>query len=154
VIDFVTDFAPIADDIRDLHRDFGTRPYRVWLLVTRWSGSRRGEGREAERAERELLPTPRLSGIESLERALHIIGSDEHGDIELSEISLARETEATLLPHVNDDTQYWYEVRYDDGRRRRFFPAGPPERMPGEVGWRMRLREQDQARSERGRLAA
>lgn len=120
------------DELRQLNTDFGLRPYRVYLIRTRWSGKRRGEGVETVFSEKEVTPTPKIDQISSLQNQLLDIGLDETGQLTVSEIS-PRYTETELTGVAQDgaeiprnETFYW-EVDLSRGdldakRRRRFVP--------------------------------
>lgn len=146
MMDLVAKLAPVVDRVRSLHGYFGTRPYRVWLVRSRWTGPRRGEGEEVILEEEELVPTPLVTGIESLQSILEGAGREEEGIIEVSQISLTLPEEKVGFGGQERDIpsnecRYW-EVRYADGRRRRFTPISPPERDIRTMGWRVRLRKQ------------
>lgn len=144
-----------VDDIRtSIHAVAGDRPYRVYQVRTRWSGGVRGEGVESLISETEMIPTPRVEGISNLEEMLQPVGSDEEGGVTLSEISLTM-TESEVSPlagtsQIRQNEQFYYEIRYSTGRRRRFIPSGAPERVSGQVGWRLSLTAQDSDRNPSG----
>ncbi len=144
-MDLIARLTPVIDRIRGLHAHLGTRPYRVWRVRTRWTGTRRGGGEEVVVAEREVVPTPRVTGIESLDALLTPTGREEDGLVELSEISLSESEEDVAWGwgvHVPHTEEWYWEIRYADGRRRRFVTASAPERDVRTMGWRVRLRKQ------------
>jgi hypothetical protein len=142
---------PVADRIRGiLHPRFGTRPYSVVIVILRWSGGKRGQGEPTVGREIPLAPTPKVTGIGGLDASLHPIGRDEEGDIELSEMSLSL-AESMVSPYTGPsplpaDEEWFYEVRWNSGKRRRFAPIGVPERDVNQMGWRLRCRAQDPER--------
>lgn len=148
----IDDLVPLVDEIRGIHQELGTRPYRVWTVRTRWTGGDRGEGDEVVVEEREILPTPRMTtGIDAMDRILHPVGADEEGNLSLAEISLTY-TDTDLAPEVGDAEQFYYEVRdTKGGPRRRFLLDSAPARSARDVGWTLRLRSQDAPRTAAGR---
>lgn len=142
--------ADLVDDLRNLHADLGNRPYRVFLIWTRWTGSRRGEGIEEVVREQELLPVP-LIAVDGVALQLQNIGMDEIGTAQASELS-PRFTEFELrgldeagkaLPP--NETFYW-EVRLvrrsKESSRMRFRITGKPSYSTTEGGtleWKVRL---------------
>lgn len=148
----VQDLGLVADDIRaSVHDIVGTRPYRVMIVRTRWTGTRRGRGEEVVQSEREILPTPRVSGVSSLDWALHPVGRSEEGELELSEISLTYSEDDLFLTGAGPADQFYYEIRQDSGRRRRAVPTASPELRPGSASWTIRVQIQNNDRTASGR---
>jgi len=148
-------WTPVVDAIRGLHAQFGTRPYQVWKVKTRWSGGVRGEGTETVVSATEIVPTPRVGGVESLDEILSPSGRCEQGQLELSEVSLSyAESDLTWATDgytVPADEEWFYEVRFNNGMRRRFYPVGAPERDASRTfGWRVRLTRQHADRDTQG----
>ena len=149
------ELAPDVDDIRGMHAELGTRPYKVAIVWVSWSGGLRGRGTAAVSRELVLVPTPKVEGVSNLNELLTAAGRTESGDVELSEISLGY-TEQQLAPQAGPAENVFYEITEagrSGSRRRRFVPSGVPERVPAEVGWRLRLQAQDTPRTPTGRLA-
>jgi hypothetical protein len=74
---------------RDLHPQFGVRPYRAWLVTRTWSGEIPGEGEGTPvDIEVELDPQPRVMAWGGYEIELDKCGLDEAGEIVLKEVSL------------------------------------------------------------------
>lgn len=148
-----------VDDLRQLYTDFGLRPYRVFSVVTRWSGGAPGRGDEALVSETELLPTPVVK-VDGLRGELTSGGLTERGTTRLSELSPRyTEDEIRQLFHCEplpDGLQGWIEIRIDarDGstERRRFVTRGVPERDAERFQWRSVLIRQDSARTRSGAL--
>jgi len=145
--DIVTKLSKVADKIRgSLHPMFGTRPYRVWLVATRWTEGDRGEGSETVLWEREIKPTPLVTGMDGLEAALTATGREEDGDVTLSEISLSlSETDVSWLTDeesIPKGESRFYEIRRANGRRRRYTVASAPEYDTTTFGWKIRLSKQ------------
>lgn len=88
--------APTIDRIRQIATNLGTRPHRVFLTWTRWTGEARGEGAEELVGQLEVLPTPRVDSLDKLSFSLYAAGSLPVGSIQVSEISAAAFTEDLL----------------------------------------------------------
>lgn len=149
----IDELVPTVDEIRAIHTDLGTRPYRVWLVWTRWSGGRRGDGVETVTSETEILPTPRIGELSGLAQLVKAIGRDEDGSVTLSEITLTLSEEDLLPREIGDAQSFYYEIREGEGRRRRYFPSSVPEKQASRVGWMVRLALQEGARTDDGRTA-
>jgi hypothetical protein len=117
---------PVVDHARDLYTRLGVRPYQVLLVRTSWSGGARGDGQESVVSEEPLLPTPRVHGLEDVERAQQSVGAIEQGDVRVDQIS-ARYTEDHLRglgaagERIPADQSFYWEVRV-------VTPAGPADR--------------------------
>jgi len=150
----------VADDLRQLYTDFGLRPYRLFSIVTAWSGGEHGRGEERLVSETELLPTPRVS-LASLRGSLSDGGLRERGNLRVDQIS-PRYTEEDIyaifhLHPLPPQFTGWLEVREDarDGAyppRRRFTVAGVPARSADQFWWEVDLVQQDPARNRLGQL--
>lgn len=144
----IAQLTPIVDPLRDLFTQFGARPYTVTMIKTRWTGATRGEGTEEVICEERLLPTPLISDLTALRQELLSIGSEEVGEIDISEIS-PRYTEDQLLGQEPDGTpraaneDFYYEVEFlrsdGPGPRRRFLPNSSPNYMPTDFQWVIRV---------------
>lgn len=146
----VDDLVPLVDDLRGLHTTFGTRPYTVHLVRTKWSGGDRGSGTESVTSDLAITPTPLVSETDALTQVFSPVGRGEQGDLTIGEISLTY-TEAQLLPRdVAVDEQFFYEVRETTGVRRRLFPTSAPYRNTSQMGWTIRVGVQDQGRQASG----
>ena len=140
---------PLADRARDLATKFGARPYRIRLVRTRWSGDYRGDGVESITSIIELLPVPRVLGLDGLTNQMMPVGTNEQGDLQVDNIS-GRYTEEQLSG-LNDDgsppddtEQFWWEIEFtrDDGRpsdKRRFAMSSPPTYNPTGLEWTVAL---------------
>jgi hypothetical protein len=150
----VEQLIPTVDNLRELHKVLGTRPYRVWRVKTKWSGGIRGEGEEVVIEETEITPPPRIEGIESLEEALFPTGRAETGSVELSEVSLSYSESDVAWGFgyntIPPDEDWFYEVRWDNGQRRRFYPISAPQFDIASFGWRIRLGRQYPDRTSEG----
>lgn len=140
-----------VDSIRDLYACFGARSYTVHLVRTRWSGGERGTGVEEVISEEQLLPVPRVTGLDGLDRAAGPTGMTEQGSIRIDQIS-ARYTEDQLLGIVDGraiplDQQFYWEVRAlslgaQPVARRRMAPSSSPELDRLNMQWTMRFARQ------------
>ena len=136
------------DDIRQLAADVGARPYRVFLVRTRWSGRERGSGVESVISEDEVIPTPKVE-MGGLQRQMLDIGMDEQGTATVTEIS-PRYLENQLtgqLPNGEEipgnETFYW-EISLsrgdsDSNRRSRYMIQGVPIYEATRLQWTARL---------------
>jgi len=137
------------DEIRQLNADLGARPYRVFLVRTRWSGKRRGQGVESVLEETEILPTPKVAEFSAIQRQLLDIGTDEQGGMNISEIS-PRYTEWQLLglnpdgSAIAENETFSWEISLSRGdagdkKRRRFMVQGVPGYNASRLEWTVRL---------------
>lgn len=137
------------DELRQIASDLGARPYRTFLVVTRWSGGKRGRGVEVVVSETEITPSPKVDPLNSIQIAMLDVGTDEQGGLSVSEIS-PRYTENQLrglsddgTPRPENETFSW-EVSLSRGdrdskRRRRFTIQGVPSYDAGKLQWSVRL---------------
>lgn len=136
---------PVIDRVRDLATQLGTRPYRVRLIRTRFSGPRRGVGVESVVYDLELLPTPKVVDMSSLTEVITPAGMNEQGTVQLQQIS-GRYTEEMLVGVGPDGNQVaaneavYYEVEFfrrDGGpsEKRRFVRDVLPFYDAGKVEW-------------------
>lgn len=158
----------IVDDIRQLATDLGARPYRVFSVVSQWSGGEIGRGEVQLLRETEFLPTPKLVETSGVRAEPKSGGIAERGTIKLREVS-PRYTEdevrgllgtgpltdpATGIPLAA--VEVFVEVRMDprDGvsERRRFIVSGMPYRDGEAFEWVVSLLRQDQDRTRGGAL--
>lgn len=154
----VEDLGEVADDLRQLNTDFGLRPYRLFSVVSRWTGGSKGRGTQVLVQETEFLPTPEVANVDRLAGQLGSAGLNEVGTIRVTELS-PRLTEDDIrdLFHIQplpQDQEGWLELRIDrrDGSttRRRFVVKGAPMRRADEFDWHVKLFEQDVRRSRAG----
>lgn len=147
----VEQLGPLVDELRQLNTDFGLRPYRVFSVVVRWSGGAVGKGNPTVITDKELLPTPNVPGLHTLEDRMTEGGRSERGSILMTEVSPRyTEDEVRSLFHVHpllsgDDG--FLELRIDgrDGETiRRRFACLVPGRRADKFDWAVRLRRQNQ----------
>lgn len=158
-LSLVEELGEVADDIRQIHTDIGTRPYRVFSVVYDWTGGEVGRGEARILSEKEILPTPKvdLSGSGTQATAA---GRKSDGTAKLTEVS-PRYTEdqihALFPTRLTGSQRSFIEVRMDarDGDqpiRRRYTVRMAPYRNPTKFEWVVRLRSQEQDRNRQGEL--
>lgn len=154
-----------VDSVRDLYTSLGVRNYRVSLVWTRWSGGERGVGAEYVVCEETILPTPLVSDLKALQVEVSEIGSDEDGQITVSQIS-PRYTELTLMgqgklsapgEEIPEDVQFYWEIFYPQkdggGLRRRMTPKSAPNYHATKFEWTINLLKQEDNRTAAGDVA-
>lgn len=145
----VKELTPTVDAVRDIHTQLGTRGYIVKVVRTVWSGGERGVGVEQVMWEKHILPTPLISDVKAVRQELLSIGTQEMGEVQVSEISpryteddlMGRESDGSPVP--KDQVVYW-EIQDDIGNpngstRRRFTPIAAPFRDPTQFEWSIQL---------------
>lgn len=140
---------PAVDKIRDIYTRMGARPYRVFIVRTRFAGPRQGVGVEQVISEIELLPTPLVVDMRSLTEVVTPVGVNEQGMVQLQYVS-GRYTEEQLIgvgstgaPLASNETMY-YEIvffRRDGGpaERRRFVHDSLPTYNALQFQWLINL---------------
>lgn len=152
------DLGDVADDMRQLLTEAGLRPYRVFSIVTRWTGGAEGLGDEVLVSETEFLPTPFVD-LRPVQSQMTAAGRKERGNARLREMS-PRYTEddiSQLFPtDLPDDHYSFIEVRHDarDGntQRRRFTVSDVPWRDAENFEWLVDISVQQTARKRDGQL--
>lgn len=150
--------SPIGDRLRQFATTFGIRPYRVSLVWTRFTGEERGEGTEIEIGRHEILPTPKVGELTSLQNLGYSAGVLSTGTLRVDNIS-AGLTRAQLVGleipgrgqafEMPPDVDFWYEL-IEDGRGgdtpvpARFRIASEPVRIPGNVSWSIMIEKQEE----------
>lgn len=152
----VEQLGAVADDLRQLHTDFGMRPYTLHAIRIRWTGGEIGRGEDVVVFDEPLLPTPKTDGISSMTRTSTNAGGEERGDVRVSQISplyTEDQIQRYFAPELRKDEEGFIEIRVDsrDGvtARKRFVVEGTPERRPGRFDWTVVLRKQDENRARR-----
>lgn len=147
-------FAPLADRMRQLNTNMGVRPYRVWLVWTKFGGDERGAGTERVVRRKEILPTPKVVELD-VTFASYAAGTAGDGDLKLEEVSAQfryDELRGTPCPTGDEETveqpyDFYYEVQLDDrqegpghpNQRNRYRLKGQPWLRPGMVMWSLIL---------------
>lgn len=141
----IEEFSALADELRQLHNDFGTRPYRVMLVAIRRKDRMDADAGDVEVvSETTMDPTPRITGNHGL--ALSEWNSLPDGAIVADEVSLSY-TVADLMGEAYQDdpeVEFFWELRQivpadENAERRRYRPMSVPETVPKRVGWRVQL---------------
>jgi hypothetical protein len=143
----------VADNVRQIATILGARPYRVFLVWTKWSGQERGEGQEAEIRRVEILPTPRVANLDAITFSLYHAGTLPVGSVKVDRISVVSFSSDLLtgnyVPAEHEDFipepyEFMYEV-VEDGRgdnpptRSRFRLLSFPFRRATQVDWTIML---------------
>jgi hypothetical protein len=158
------DLGDVVDEARQTLTDLGMRPYRVFSVVERWSSGVVGRGTAKVISEVELVPPPFVD-FNPLKRKYGGAGSVERGEILLRKVS-PRYTEdelfALMRPVTTAGEAAYIEIRADgrfegaggEGpKRRRFVVKGVPWLDQAKFEWVVRLFQQDNPRTRRGRPA-
>lgn len=152
-----------VDQLRDLNTRLGFRPYEVRVIRTRWTGGERGVGQEIVIFDEAILPTPLISSLDGVRRIVNLVGLDEIGTVQLSQVS-GRYAEGYLTGTDEEgypldvDTEFYFEVVFptpgsvaDGAPRRRFFPASAPSYDAGKFEWTLTLQRSHVDRRSDGR---
>jgi hypothetical protein len=145
----------IVDRGRQVAVKAGLRSRRVFLVWTEWSGPERGAGDECELSRMELLPTPRVRGLDAIALRAFGPGTLPEGSIRIDLVSvlytedqlsgfIVPASDRCLQPLVWNpppvNASFFYEV-VEDGRgdelpvRHKYRPASQFSRNEGRVGW-------------------
>jgi hypothetical protein len=154
------ELVPVADELRNLKTVLGARPYRVRIVRTRWLGRKRGVGPEVVAHVLELLPTPHVVDLASLQETVTEVGVVETGQTVIDEIS-GRYSEDHLLGvdaegnPVSSSESLYYEIeilRPDgrEGQRKRFQLASAPNYVATSMMWIVTLDAAVDRRTRRG----
>ncbi len=155
-VSFAEQMGAVVDEARALVMELGLRPYRVWLVVVKWSGEEIGRGDPVVVRETELLPTP-LWDSRPIYSEMRSAGRVDQGQTRLREVS-PRYTEDDIWGMFNPASgeQVFVEVRHDarDGntQRRRHMVRGQPFRDATGFGWTVNLSTEQQARERDGSI--
>ena len=155
----VEELGGTVDELRQLYTDFGMRPYRVFSVVVKWSGSEIGRGLPTVVSEKEILPTPEVD-LRSVRTEMRNAGKVDTGSAMLREVSPRfTEDDIELLFHVQplpDGCQGFIEVQHDrrDGPavRRRFAVRGAAQRNAEGFEWVVPLVSQEPQRERSGQI--
>lgn len=149
----------LVDSVRDLYACLGARAYSVHLVRTRWSGGERGVGVEEVISEMQILPVPRVTGLDGIDRSAQPVGMVEQGTIRIDQIS-ARYTEDQLTGIEKGralplDQQFYWEIRSlelggQPVQRRRMTPSSSPQLDRLNMQWTMRFARQQADRGRAG----
>ena len=160
--------SPMVDRVRQIATTLGVRPYRVFLVWTRWEGTETGEGYEVLKRRVELLPTPKVK--EAMHYAPWHGGVLQEGSYDVQEVSVTAYTEDFLRgldpkliegldllganPTIPEPWDFFYEV-VEDGRggkepdRPRFRMNGCPFLKADSAEWVFTLERTSRQRTRR-----
>ena len=136
--------APVVDRARQVAVRTGLRSHRVFLVWTLWDGAERGSGDEREVARMEILPTPRVDGLDAVALKSFGPGILPEGSIRLRSVSV-RYTEDQLrgrvvpvdawkteaLDPLPANVSFFYEL-FEDGRGNEY-PTRMKYRLASQV---------------------
>lgn len=162
--------APVADRVRQLNTRFGVRPYRVYMVWTRWGGTERGEGGEQLVRRTEILPTPMVRSLDNVAFSPWHAGVLQVGSVRVTEVSavaygedVLRGLDPALIEgldlcaanvSVPEPWDFFYEV-VEDRRggecpdRPRFRLANTPFRVAETQEWNFTLERTSRERTRR-----
>ncbi len=162
--------ARTVDKARQVGVKAGLRSRRVFLVWTLWDGAERGAGNETEYSRMELLPTPRVSGLDAVARASFSAGVLPEGSVRVELVS-ALYTEAQLNGFLVPPSacclepvvwnppppngSFFYEV-VEDGRgdelpvRQKYRLASQVWRREGRISWSFALERVSEDNTEEG----
>lgn len=83
---FSTEVSAALDDARQIVADVGLRPYRVFLVIDKYDGTRRKEGNLVDREVTEILPPPEVRFFSTAKVAFSA-GALQDGDAMLTQIT-------------------------------------------------------------------
>jgi hypothetical protein len=154
----------VADNVRQIATKLGARPFRVFLVWTRFPAEVRGEGgpdREVERVE--LLPTPEVKSLDAVTFSIFHAGTVPAGSVKLLGVSVHRYTFDQLtgktvpglgtVDQLPEPWTFFYEV-VEDGRgdnppqRWKFRTLSYPVRLAENAEWTIML---ERVSEDRGR---
>lgn len=125
---FADELVGVVDDVRrEIHAALGTRPWRTFIVVRRWSGPSRGIGTPSY-SYRELDPPPEVEmGVGD---RLGPAGREASRQIKVTKVSLAY-SEQELQPPVDARTEVAYLFRDRDAPD----PPGKPDKVHRADVW-------------------
>lgn len=158
-----------VDRVRQVATRLGVRPYRVFLVWTRWTGEEEGEGERVRVLEHEILPTPLVSDLSSIALSPMSAGALPVGSLRVTEVSalltadvlkgLRKPSAAGASePEIGDDEDFFYEVVEDDRsgasvERRKMRLAADPFLDAQNVQWILLLERRGADDDRSGRAA-
>jgi len=145
----IEELSPLADELRLLHDEFGTRAYTVKMVaVQRHSMDEVSydTGKAEVIYEETITPTPKVSDTSGKDIDLSMIGAENVGGLKVEEISFSY-TEAELSGDTyvaQPDVEWFWELSVKiptqtNPKRMRYRPAGRPAPQINKMGWRVYL---------------
>jgi len=153
--------SPKIDRLRQFATKFGLRPYRVFLVWTKFSASERGEGYETEVRRKEILPTPLVDTVDSVSLVPFAVGVVPVGTVRVSRVSVSQFTadelngRASGEDHIEEPFSFFYEI-VEDGRgdaqpaRTKYRLSTQPMRRAGNLEWTFLLERMSEDRDRDG----
>lgn len=147
----------VVDDIRqDIEVDLGLRPYRVFSIVTYWTGGQIGYGDPEEVSRVELVPRPRVTfetKLDAIKYQMLSGGKQDTGLVVVDRVSPNfTEDDINAIFHLQplpEAHEGYLEIGMDerDGQaiKRRYVLSSPPWRDVRNFQWRLILRVQEQS---------
>lgn len=128
---------------RDLHPQFGVRPYHVYTVKRTWSGRVQGEGAMTEEVH-ELDPQPDVKFWDGLNYSLEKCGLDLEGVVKVTEVSLSYKQEELDGGALGANNQFFIRIGEAHGQATRsmYFTHAKPPYIDREknMGWVLSLR--------------
>jgi hypothetical protein len=147
--------------LRQIATKLGLRPYRVFLVWTKFTADERGAGDEREVLRKEILPTPRVENLDAVSYTPYAVGIVPVGSIRVTRVS-AREFTADMLrgratneDRIDEPYSFFYEV-VEDGRndsmpiRMKYRLSATPFLQAGKTQWVLLLERISEDRDRSG----
>jgi hypothetical protein len=140
---FTTEVAPVLDEARGIIEELGLRPYRVFLVIDRYTGPERKQGALEERKLTEIKPAPVVRFASTAKIAMSG-GLLQEGSATLEEISRTFTKEQLRGKTIAGDDlpkelDFWIAVIARGERHaERYQPASDPVLEP--TSWSMSIR--------------
>jgi hypothetical protein len=148
---FRREVSPALDDGRRAIDAVGLRPWRVYLVIDKYSGTRHKEGELVERELTQMDPNPEIRSLSATELAASG-GVLRSGDVSVSQISRDYTMEQLRGRTLAGDDlpgswDFYYAIQYDEQIHAEFYNlASTP--LLNSTAWRLTLRP----RNKRGPL--
>jgi len=136
--DLLKELSSLGDEIRrDIEDDFGDRRYKIYLVITPWSGVQEFEGHEGTQQRVRLSPTPHILRRAGVKSIYHPGGVVPEGTILVKDLSLAQYTAGMLRGEgrKTNESFHWEVVSIDDGVVERYLPEYDIFSEVGEIGY-------------------
>jgi len=141
----VAELVCAVDEARDIATQLGVRTYDAHVIRLRWSGGEIGSGTVIQVDDLQILPTPRVEGMDTVSDVVESYGALERGEISIDRISLSyTEDDLTGLrsgPLSPGEEVIWEITSLAPNAKKRhtFHLGGAPTRKPGTVEWSVGL---------------
>lgn len=128
---------------RELHPQFGVRPYKVFTVLRTYAGESLGEG-GFEDVETEIDPQPRVAQWDGKRYDLTPAGLDENGEVRLTEVSLTYTHDELTGGTLEGNQQFFFKIAeaHGQGNPDRYYILSRPPFVDREkdMGWVLTLR--------------